>query len=283
MSGLPFNDIVLAGFIADALAEDLGDGDITAQAVIPPDEPFSAAMVARQPMVVAGLPLAVEIFKHLDPAAQIDLPVADGARVETGQTLLSIAGNARAILAGERTALNLVQHLSGIASLTARYVAALAGTRATLLDTRKTLPLYRGLAKYATALGGAQNHRMGLYDAILIKDNHIAVAGSLAEAVRLCRDAGHGAIEVECDTLAQVREAIDAGATRILLDNMSLEELRQAVGIAEGLVSLEASGGVTLETIRAIAQTGVDYISVGGALTLSAPAMDIGLDYAPLA
>ncbi len=282
MSALPFNDIALAGFIADALAEDLGDGDITAQAVIPANEPFSAAMVARQAMVVAGLPLAVEIFKHLDPAAQIDLLAADGHQVEAGQTLLSIAGNARAILAGERTALNLVQHLSGIASLTARYVAALAGTRATLLDTRKTLPLYRGLAKYATVLGGAHNHRMGLYDAILIKDNHIAVAGSLTEAVRLCRDAGHAEIEVECDTLAQVREAINAGATRILLDNMSLEELRQAVGIAEGLVSLEASGGVTLETIRAIAQTGVDYISVGGALTLSAPAMDIGLDYAPL-
>lgn len=283
MSALPLSDVEIAAFIANALAEDIGAGDITAAATIPADAPFSAAMVARQPLVLAGLPLAVEIFKHLDAGAQIDIFAADGDTLPAGATLLAIAGNARAILAAERTALNIVQHLSGIATLTRRYAEKIKGSRASLLDTRKTLPLYRALAKYATQCGGAQNHRMGLYDAILIKDNHIAVAGGVTAAVRLCQQQGHSAIEVECDTLAQVEEALAAGASRILLDNMSLGELRQAVGLAGGIAVLEASGGVSLDTIEAIARTGVDYISVGAALTLSAPAVDIGLDYAPVA
>lgn len=283
MSVLPLNEVEVAAFIANALAEDIGAGDITAEAIIPASQPFSAAMVTREPLVLAGLPLAVEIFKHLDPDAQIDIFAADGDAVAAGATLLTIAGRGRAILAAERTALNIVQHLSGIASLTRRYADRIKGTRAALLDTRKTLPMYRALAKYATQCGGAQNHRMGLYDAILIKDNHIAAAGSVTAAVQRCLDAGHSAIEVECDTLAQVEQALTAGATRLLLDNMNLDELRQAVGLAAGTVALEASGGVNLETIAAIAHTGVDYISVGAALTLSAPAVDIGLDYAPMA
>jgi len=266
-----------------ALEEDLGrlsaDADITSAAVIPPDVTFAGVIVTRQPCTVAGLPFAALAFSLLDERIAFTPEAKDGARVPAGNILAHVRGPARALLAAERTALNLLQHLSGIATRASAFVQAMGETRAKLLDTRKTTPGLRRLEKYATRMGGAHNHRMGLHDAILIKDNHIAVAGSVTEAVRRAKAAGHTRIEVECDTLDQVREALNAGAERLLLDNMSIDMLRQAVALAGGRAKTEASGGVTLETIRAIAQTGVDYISVGGALTLSAPAIDIGLDW----
>ncbi len=285
MSPLPPE--ALATFLDAILAEDIGPpdsgGDVTSTAVIPADASLKAAMTARQDMVAAGLPIAASIFKRLDPDAQTDMLVEDGAEIAAGDVMMRVGGNARALLAGERAALNIVQHLSGIATLTKEYVEAIAGTGATLLDTRKTTPLLRQLEKYATRMGGARNHRMGLYDAILIKDNHIAVAkglagSSVAAAVRAAKEASDLEVEVECDALDQVQEALQAGADRLLLDNMSLEDLRKAVELVGGKVKLEASGGVTLETIRAIAETSVNYISVGR-ITQSAPAVDIGLDY----
>lgn len=273
----------LETFLDAILAEDIGSGDITSAAVIPEGASLKAAMTARQDLTVAGLPIAASIFKRLDRDAQTEMPVQDGAEIAAGDVMMRVAGNARALLSGERAALNIVQHLSGIATLTRQYVEAIAGTDATLLDTRKTTPLLRQLEKYATRMGGAQNHRMGLYDAILIKDNHIAVAKGLAgsgvvEAIAAAKAASDLAVEIECDTLDQVQDALQAGADRLLLDNMSLEDLRNAVQLVGGKVKLEASGGVTLETIRAIAETGVNYISVGR-ITQSAPAVDIGLDY----
>lgn len=277
----PLSRAELRDFIERALGEDLGAaGDITSLAVIPQDKVFKADMRAREAMVLCGLPLAVAFFHALDPDLKINLFRADGDACTAGDVVLSVEGNARAILSAERPALNAVQHLSGIATSTKRYVDIIAGSDTKLLDTRKTIPGWRKLAKYATSCGGADNHRMGLYDAILIKDNHIAVAGSINAAIAAAQAAGHKAIEVECDTLDQAREALAAGATRLLLDNMSLDDLRAAVALTQGRVPLEASGGVTLETIKAIAETGVDYISVGTALTLSAPAVDVGLDYA---
>jgi len=269
-------------FVAATLAEDLGTGgDITAAAVIPPDARFSGLMTSRDAIIVAGATLAADFFTALDPAARIEILAADGAAVPAGTALLRIEGQARALLTAERSALNTIQHLSGIATLTRSYVDAIAGTGAILLDTRKTIPGLRRLEKYATRMGGAQNHRMGLWDAAMIKDNHVAVAGGIVPAVRRAIDAGIVRIIVEVDRIDQIRPALDAGATWLLLDNMEPSVLREAVALVAGRVPTEASGGVRLDTIRAIAETGVTYISVGR-LTQSAPAADIGLDFEPL-
>ena len=262
-----------------ALAEDIGNGDITTQAIVPDAARMRLVMVTRQPIVVAGLPVAVEAFKRLDRESDIKIDAFDGSRLDSGVTIARIEGLAAPLLSAERTALNFVQTLSGIATLTRKFADRIAGTGAVLLDTRKTLPGLRNLSKYATAVGGATNHRMRLDDGVLIKDNHIAVAGSAAEAIRRAKAKGLKNVQIECDTLEQVRQSLVAGADRLLLDNMSPEMLREAVAIAAGRVPLEASGGVTLETIRSIAETGVDFISVG-AITMSAPAVDIGLDLA---
>lgn len=266
--------------IAQALAEDLGQGDITSRAVIPQEARFQGVMRARQELVVAGLAMALEVFTTCAPQVQAQALVADGQAVPAGGLLARLAGPARALLSAERTALNLVQHLSGIATLTRAYVERLEGTKAVLLDTRKTIPGLRVLAKYATRMGGARNHRQRLDDGVLIKDNHIAVCGSLTEAVARAQEAGLKDVEVECDTLEQVAEALAAGAQRLLLDNMDPASLRQAVDMVAGRARTEASGGVNLETIAAIAQSGVDFISVGR-ITQSAPAVDIGLDWSP--
>jgi len=261
------------------LVEDLGEaGDITSAAVISAGTRLSAVMAAREPLVVAGLTAAVAAFRALDPAAEIVAGCADGERVTAGDVLLRVAGDARALLAAERTALNIVQHLSGNATLTRAYVDAVAGTGAVVLDTRKTLPGLRWAEKYAVRMGGGTNHRMGLYDAVLIKDNHVAAAGGVGKAVARAKTAGW-AVEVEVDRVDQIAPALAAGADRLLLDNMDLATLRAAVALVAGRVPSEASGGVRLETIRAIAETGVTYISVGR-ITQSAPAVDIGLDWA---
>ncbi|MDF2495236.1 MAG: nicotinate-nucleotide pyrophosphorylase [Sphingomonas sp.] len=267
-------------FVTATLAEDLGVGhDVTSEAVIPADARFDGVMATRDAIAVAGLPIAAAFFKRLDPDASIEMLVSDGAQVPAGTPIMRIAGLARALLTAERSALNTVQHLSGIATLSAQYVDQIRGTGAILLDTRKTIPGLRLLEKYATRMGGAQNHRMGLWDAAMIKDNHIAVAGSVEEAVRRARDAGVADIIVEVDRVEQIEPALAAGATRLLLDNMPPAILRGAVTLVGGRVPTEASGGVTLQTIRAIAETGVTFVSVGR-LTQSAPAADIGLDFA---
>ena len=264
--------------IAAALTEDIGLGDVTSCSVIPADVRFAGVMAAREDLVVAGLDVAGEIFRTVSPAVVWRPRVADGARVPANTVLADIEGPARGLLTAERAALNLLQHLSGIATLTRVYADRIAGTKAALLDTRKTIPGLRALAKYATRVGGARNHRMGLYDAVLIKDNHIAVCGGIAAAVARARAATSVSVEVECDTLDQVREAVAAGADTLLFDNMPVEVLREAVAIVGGKARTEASGGVTLDTIRNIAETGVDAISVGR-ITQSAPAVDIGLDW----
>lgn len=278
------SDFSLPGFDLDAFvratfAEDLGEGgDITSMAVIPADARFAGVMDSRDAIIVAGLPIAEAFFRALDPAMQIEILVEEGARVPAGTDLMRLSGNARAMLTAERSALNTVQHLSGIATLTREYVDALEG-KATLLDTRKTIPGLRVLEKYATRMGGATNHRMGLWDAAMIKDNHVAVAGSVEAAVRRAVDAGIANIIVEVDRVDQVEPALSAGATHLLLDNMDLSALRESVAIVAGRVPVEASGGVRLDTIRDIGATGVTYVSVGR-LTQSAPAADIGLDFA---
>ncbi len=270
----------LDAFVAATLAEDLGDGgDVTAQAVIPADARFSGVMDSRDAIIVAGLPIAAAFFRALDPDAVIDALVAEGASVAPGTSLMRLAGQARALLTAERSALNTVQHLSGIATMTRTYVDRIAGTGCTLLDTRKTLPGLRVLEKYATRMGGATNHRMGLWDAAMIKDNHVAVAGSVGEATRRAVAAGIARIIVEVDRIDQIEEALAAGATHLVLDNMLPPILRDAVALVAGRAETEASGGVRLETIRGIAETGVTYVSVGR-LTQSAPAADIGLDFA---
>jgi nicotinate-nucleotide pyrophosphorylase (carboxylating) len=272
-------DFDLDRFVAATLAEDLGEaGDITSAAVIPPEARFHGLMRTREAIVVAGLPVAEAFFRSLDPAVEIERRAEDGARADSGEVLLTLHGNARALLTAERSALNTLQHLSGIATLTRRYVEAIEGTGAILLDTRKTIPGLRALEKYATRMGGAHNHRMGLWDAAMIKDNHVAVAGSVGEAVRRAAAAGIERIIVEVDRFDQIAPALEAGATHLLLDNMGPAALREAVAEVAGRVPTEASGGVTLETIRAIAETGVSYVSVGR-LTQSAPAADIGLDF----
>jgi nicotinate-nucleotide pyrophosphorylase (carboxylating) len=267
-------------FVAETLAEDLGPTgrDVTSESVIPADARFAGTMDSRDAIIVAGLPIAVAFFRHLDPAMEIDVLAEEGASVPKGSDLLRLKGNARAMLTAERSALNTVQHLSGIATMTRAYVDAIAGTGAILLDTRKTIPGLRVLEKYATRMGGATNHRMGLWDAAMIKDNHVAVAGGVAEAVRRARDAGVERIILEVDRIAQIESGLAAGATHLLLDNMDAATLKEAVSIVDGRVPTEASGGVTLETIRAKAESGVTYISVGR-LTQSAPAADIGLDF----
>ena len=275
----------LAAFVTATLAEDLGIGlpgggrDITSESVIPADARFAGVMDSREAITVAGLPLAAAFFHHLDPACAVEMLVQDGQSVTPGTALMRIAGNARALLTAERNALNTVQHLSGIATLTRAYVDAIAGTGAILLDTRKTIPGLRMLEKYATRMGGAQNHRMGLWDSAMIKDNHVGVAGSIDEAVRRAVAAGIERVIVEVDRLDQIAPALDAGATHLLLDNMNPATLRDAAALVAGRVPTEASGGVRLDTIRAIAESGVTYVSVGR-LTQSAPAADIGLDFA---
>ncbi len=270
----------LDDFVQRVLAEDLGaGGDVTSKATIAEDACFTAEMNCREPIVVAGLDIAIAFFRALDPRIEVERLVSDGDRVEARTILLRLDGEARAMLTAERSALNTLQHLSGIATLTRRYVDAIAGTGATLLDTRKTIPGLRTLEKYAARMGGAQNHRMRLDDGLLIKDNHVGVCGGVANAVRAARDYGSGLlIQVEVDRIDQIEPALAAGADRLLLDNMKPETLRQATALVAGRVPLEASGGVSLETIRGIADTGVDYISVGR-ITQSAPAVDIGLDY----
>jgi nicotinate-nucleotide pyrophosphorylase (carboxylating) len=274
-------DFDLDAFVDAVLAEDLGlGGDVTSAATIATDARFTAAMNAREPIVAAGLEIAAAFFRALDPRVAIELCASDGDRIDPGGMLMRIEGNARAMLTAERAALNTLQHLSGIATLTRRYVDAIEGTGATLLDTRKTIPGLRLLDKYAARMGGAENHRMRLDDGVLIKDNHVAACGGVAEAVRRAREANTGLqVQVEVDRVDQIEPALAAGADRLLLDNMPPPMLREAVALVGGRVPLEASGGVNLDTIRAIAETGVDYVSVGR-ITQSAPAVDIGLDYA---
>jgi nicotinate-nucleotide pyrophosphorylase (carboxylating) len=255
------------------LAEDVGSGDLTSLSVVDEDATCEALVLLKAPGVVCGLEAAAEVFERL--GARLEPRVAEGAVLEPTK-VARVDGPARAVLTGERTALNLLGRLSGIATLTRRYVDAVAGTGAVILDTRKTTPGLRALEKHAVACGGGRNHRLGLFDAILIKDNHLRLAGSIADAVARAKRAGVP-VEVECDTVDQVREALDAGADRILLDNMTLADLRAAVALAGGRTPLEASGGVTLDNVREIAETGVDFVSIG-ALTHSAPALDLSLE-----
>ncbi len=269
--------------IQASLDEDTGGlgwerGDITSVTVIPADLRFKGVMQARHAMVVSGLPVAAEAFRMVVPEARFTPRVQDGQEVAAGTVLAEMEGPARGLLTAERTALNLLQLMSGIATLTKTYADRIKGTGCTLLDTRKTIPGLRKLSKYATLCGGARNHRMGLYDGVLIKDNHIAVCGGIGAAVRAAKDAGLPNVEAECDTLEQVAEAVEAGADIVLLDNMGPDILRRAVAVVAGRCKTEASGGVNLDTIRAIAETGVDFVSVGR-ITQSAPAVDIGLDW----
>ncbi|KAF0228384.1 MAG: nicotinate-nucleotide pyrophosphorylase [Beijerinckiaceae bacterium] len=281
ISPLPQNLVTEA--VARALAEDLGlAGDITSQACIPAAMQANLAMVSRKPGVIAGLALAVEAFRQVDPALVVTLHKADGDALEPGETVLTATGNARAILAGERTALNFVGRMSGIATLTAEYVRRVAGTKASIVCTRKTTPGLRAFEKHAVLCGGGRNHRFGLFDAVLIKDNHVAVAGGIVPALHAAKAAcGHLVkIEIEVDSLDQLDEVIAEGADVVLLDNMSAATLAEAVGRVKAkrpTLLTEASGGVNLETVAGIAKSGVDLISVG-ALTHSAPVLDLGLD-----
>lgn len=267
--------------IRAALAEDLGlAGDITTNATIAADTKANAVIAARKPGVVAGLDLAEAAFRDLDPHCRFKVEVADGGHVDAGATIVRVSGNARALLSAERVALNFMGRLSGIATLTRAYVDAVAGTRARILDTRKTTPGLRAFEKYAVRCGGGFSHRTGLFDAVLIKDNHIVAAGGIAKAVSAARAAaGHTVkIEVEVDTLEQLDAALAAGIDCVLLDNMSAETLAKAVARVGGACLTEASGGVNLDTVRQIAESGVDLISVG-ALTHSAPVLDLGFDF----
>jgi len=267
--------------VATALEEDLGGvGDITTNAIIPPDAQGDASIIVRKPGVIAGLDLAAASFKSLDPDVRFTRIVEDGSKVEVGATIARIAGKTRALLTGERTALNFFGRLSGIATLTAGYVAAVEGTHAKIVETRKTTPGLRALEKYAVRCGGGTNHRFGLYDAVLVKDNHIAAAGGLAEALNAVRTAvGHLVkIEVEVDTLDQLENVLRFPIDAVLLDNMDAGTLKRAIALVKGRVITEASGGVTLESVREIAKTGVDLISVG-ALTHSARSLDSSLEW----
>lgn len=267
--------------IQAALMEDIGRGDLTGDLLIPSAQQARLEMKAREPLVVCGLELVARVFGMLDSSLQCGAAVQEGQYVQLGQALVEVRGNARAILAAERTALNFFARFCAVATQTRRFVEAVEGTGAVILDTRKTIPGYRLLDKYAVRVGGGRNHRLRLDDGVLIKDNHIALCGGVAEAITRAR-AGTPAltrIEVECDTLEQVREALSAGAEMLLLDNMPVATLKEAVALVGGRAYLEASGGVTLANVREIAQTGVHFISVG-ALTHSAPHVDIGLDIA---
>jgi nicotinate-nucleotide pyrophosphorylase (carboxylating) len=267
-----------------ALAEDIGSGDVTTLATVPENTKLTVAMRAREVLVAAGLPLAEAAFRQLSPDIQIESLVQDGQRARAGDTLLRISGDARAILTGERVALNFTQRLSGIATLTAQFVDAIKGTHTQILDTRKTTPGLRRLEKYAVTCGGGANYRFGLFDMVLIKDNHLAALrnaepNAVVAAVQAARAKyPELKVEVEADTLEQVEQAVAAGADIVLLDNMTLVQLRLSVQKCKGRAKTEASGGVSLSTVRAIAETGVDFISVG-ALTHSARAVDIGLDF----
>lgn len=264
-----------------ALGEDVGHGDLTSGTAVPETATGRFTMNARHPTIIAGTPLLPLVFHRLSAEAQIEVHTPDGALADEGAAIATVTGPARPLLTAERTALNLLQLLSGIATYAREFVDAIAGTGAVMVDTRKTIPGYRDLSKYATRLGGLRNHRMRLDDGVLIKDNHVAMAGGVTAAVENVRMQTPllTKIEVECDTLDQVREAIDARADMLLLDNMTPEMLREAVAIAGGRTPLEASGGVTLASVRAIAETGVDFIS-SGRITQDAPAADIGLDVA---
>ena len=271
----------VAEIVACALAEDVGDGDVTTEATVPERARARAMITQKAPGVVYGVDIAVETFRALDPEMTFEPLVEEGRWRDDGR-VLALEGSARGILTAERTALNFLQRLSGVATMAARCVRAIDGTGAVILDTRKTTPGLRTLEKAAVAAGGATNHRVGLFDAILIKENHAAIAGGVGEAVRQARAHAPGLpLEVECRTLAEVDEALAAGARLLLLDNMSVEELRAAVAHVAGRAKLEASGGFTLDTIRAVAETGVNFISVG-AITHSAPALDLSLLLEPI-
>ncbi|NVE95334.1 carboxylating nicotinate-nucleotide diphosphorylase [Altererythrobacter lutimaris] len=287
MSQFQLDGFDLDTFVRDTLAEDLGEGlpggghDVTSESVIPTDARFSGVMDNRDAIIVAGLPIAEAFFRALEPDMEIELLVDDGDAVEPGTDLMRLSGNARAMLTAERSALNTVQHLSGIATMVREYVRTMGNPDCTLLDTRKTIPGLRHLEKYAVRMGGGSNHRMGLWDAAMIKDNHVLVAGNVGEAVRRAVAAGVQEIICEVDRIDQIEPALNAGATRLLLDNMEPDRLREAVALVAGRVPTEASGGINLDTIKAKAATGVNYVSVGR-LTQSAPAADIGLDFTPL-
>ena len=280
----PLSSAEIRSAIEASLAEDVGTGDVTTLATVPPNAQATASITAREPMVVAGLAFAMEAFRLLSREIDVVEQCADGERIPPGRPLLNVRGQARAILTAERVALNFLQRLSGVATITRVFVDAVSATRAKILDTRKTTPGWRRFEKYAVACGGGQNHRMGLFDMILIKDNHLvalrdekphAIAAAVARARKSCPNLK---VEVEADNLEQVQQALDASADIILLDNMSLESLRAAVALVNGGAQLEASGGVNIDTVRSIAETGVDFISVG-AITHSARAVDIGLDF----
>lgn len=282
MSLAPPPSPIIDSILRSALAEDLGQrGDITTDAIVPAGARVRGAIVARAAGRIAGLSMALQTFELLDPAVSFEKLADDGDQVTAGQTITSIDGAARAILTGERVALNLLGRLSGIASGTAAFVGAVRGTRARILCTRKTTPGLRALEKYAVRVGGGCNHRFGLYDAVLIKDNHVAIAGSVAEAIERVRVWTRTSvpcrIEVEVDSLAQLEEALAAGVDAVLLDNMGISSLARAVAMVDGRATTEASGGITLDTAAAIAETGVDYLSIGW-LTHSAPTLDVGLD-----
>jgi nicotinate-nucleotide pyrophosphorylase (carboxylating) len=268
--------------IERALAEDVGEGDVTSRAVVPEGSRARGAVVAKAEGVVAGLPVAEAVFEAVDGGLELEVRAVDGDRVGVGTELLTVRGEARAILAAERVALNLLGRLSGVATLTARYVAAVEGTGARILDTRKTTPGMRALEKAAVVAGGGTSHRFGLYDAILVKENHVRVAGGVGEATRraLVGAPAGVPVEVEVESLAELDEALAAGVGRVLLDNMAPGDLRAAVERANGRAVLEASGGIVLESVRAVAETGVDFISIG-ALTHSAPALDVSLLFEP--
>jgi nicotinate-nucleotide pyrophosphorylase (carboxylating) len=276
-------DSVVDKAVAEALAEDLGlGGDITTQATVPTGTRASGVIAARKAGTVAGVQLAQAAFKTLDPFTQFEAVIGDGGRVEEGGVIARVSGDARVLLTAERTALNFLGHLSGIATLTARYVAAVSGTKARIIDTRKTTPGLRALEKFAVRCGGGVNHRFGLFDAILIKDNHIVASGGVGAALERARaQAGHMVkVEIEVTSLDEIDEALQLDPDALLLDNMDLSALQAAVKEVAGRVVTEASGGVNLDTVRAIAEAGVDLISVG-ALTHSAPVLDIGLDFDP--
>jgi nicotinate-nucleotide pyrophosphorylase (carboxylating) len=270
---------VIDGNVSAALQEDVGSGDLTSL-LVPADEMASATVVAREPAVLAGSPWFDAVFRRLSPAVQVHWRTEDGARLEAGATICTVEGPARSLLTGERTALNFLQTLSAVATVTRGYVDAVAGTKAVVVDTRKTLPGLRLAQKYAVRIGGGRNHRMGLYDGILIKENHIAATGGIRAALETAtRLNAKVPVQIEVESLAQLAEALEAGAKLILLDNFTLDELRDAARVNAGRAQLEASGGITLETLRAVAETGVDRISVG-ALTKDVKAIDLSLRFA---
>lgn len=279
----PLSAQAVTDHVRVALAEDHAHNDVSTLATVISTRHVRSCLVARSDGVIAGIPFAVETFRELDRAVTIRVEVEDGMRVSKGATVLYLSGHARGMLSAERTALNYLQHLSGIATLTAHFVAAVQGTNAQIVDTRKTTPGWRALEKYAVRAGGGANHRMDLQTGVLIKDNHLAaIGGDIAAAVTRARAIAIPGtpIQVECDSLTQVQQSVDAGADWVLLDNMSLDQLRECVAVCRGHVITEASGGVTLHTVRRIAETGVDRISIG-ALTHSAPALDLALDFEP--